>query len=681
MARFNGESVQPEAAEADAVKPRFAGEPVAPRPRTAWDGAYDMGDEVMNTVTFGAYDEIMGGLLSPFIAAGNTLTGNPQSIPEAYSNEVEKIRAAQDSYRENSPIAATTGALAGGLMLGGAAAPKIFSAASGPVLNTLKGIGAGGVGAFLSGFGEGRDSLENRLEKGVEEAPVGMIIGGAIPAAAPLVGKGVRAVAKRIYDGHGANAVLPEVDMSRASKEKLDSVLAQDGLTYDTALQRAREMGPDAMLLDVAPNLSDTAEVIANMPGRGQIAIREALQNRRVDAPARITGAADTALGPQQNMAETVDDLIAERSAAARPLYDAALDKPVVWTDRLDGFLKDPIIRNGLREGVEIQRLEALARNEPFDPTNYAITDFDAAGDPIVSKIPNMRTLHTAKIGLDNIIERYRDPITGRLNLDGKGRAINEVQRAFIDQMDASNPTYAEARKAWAGPSKVRDAMSLGQDIFDRSVRPDQLRRRVAAMGQDELEGLQIGLRDQLEEVRGTARNDSGAARALFEKGWNREKLEIVLGEQDAAAFFQNLTNETGFENARRQITGNSRTMPRTERAKEWTSQATALEAALPGESFWSDAKRMVARGGNKIIGGRREVNMQAARDQVGQALSARGGERDAVLEALQALDQRNRGNEAMAENASAGARRIMEALLIGNSGITDPKPLRFAPR
>jgi hypothetical protein len=80
------------------------------------------------------------------------------------------------------------------------------------------------------------------------------------------------------------------------------------------------------------------------------------------------------------------------------------------------------------------------------------------------------------------VIEAYRDPVTGRLNLDTVGRAINATQREFIKELDKLNPAYGEYRAAFAGPAKLANALTKGAKIGgqgrgnarDRDARHDQ---------------------------------------------------------------------------------------------------------------------------------------------------------------------------------------------------------------
>lgn len=464
--------------------------------------------------------------------------------------------------------------------------------------------------------------------------PVGALAGGfaaGIPAGA--IANAPSAIARN----RAANRAVAPVGISGRTAAQISREMGRDGLSVAAARQRAAQMGDDAMMLDLGDNLGRGTAAMVTKPGEGAATVRQRLADRQAGASQRITDAADTALGPARNMAETVDDLISARSTAAEPLYRGALDRPIGWNDRMQQFMDDPITRAGLRRGMEIQRLEALARNERFDPRDYNITSFNEAGDPIITGTPNMRTLNVVKKGLDDQIEAYRDPTTGRLALDEYGRAVNEVQRAFLSELDNLNPDYAAARQAWAGPTRVRDAMGLGQDVFNASTRPDDLRRRLGQMSADEREAFQIGARDQITEIMGTARRDATAARALFEKGWNREKLGLVLGDDERAGqFLQTLQTETAFANRSNAITGGSPTAERQSRGLEYDGkQDVVLSAFDPATGLWGDAKRTVAKGADVLLNRRSAGRAEQMRAEFGDAVSRQGAERDELLDAI----------------------------------------------
>jgi hypothetical protein len=78
---------------------------------------------------------------------------------------------------------------------------------------------------------------------------------------------------------------------------------------------------------------------------------------------------------------------------------------------------------------------------------------------------PNYRTetLDYVKRGLDDIIEQNRNPITGKLDLDESGRAVNGLKNRLLDEMDRLNPHYRSARQAYAGPAALNSAMRDGK--------------------------------------------------------------------------------------------------------------------------------------------------------------------------------------------------------------------------
>lgn len=153
------------------------------------------------------------------------------------------------------------------------------------------------------------------------------------------------------------------------------------------------------------------------------------------------------------------------RVAMLERLNQAKVDKTgnapgAVWSPRLQEFLDDPDIKPGIARGLQIQRLEALAKGQKFDPTEYAITGTAEDGSPIVGSVPNMRLLHAVKKGIDAIIADNTDATTGRVN--DLGRAAKLVQNSFLKEVDTLNPAYGTARAKFSEDSQAIDAIKEG---------------------------------------------------------------------------------------------------------------------------------------------------------------------------------------------------------------------------
>ena len=110
-----------------------------------------------------------------------------------------------------------------------------------------------------------------------------------------------------------------------------------------------------------------------------------------------------------------------------------------------------------MQDGAKIAQTEAAAEGRAFNPAEY----FGPDGQ--IPETPSMRALDAAKQGLDDMLEKYRDPTTGKMSLDSQGRAIEKLRQSFVANLDQLNPDYAAARAAYAGPSQSLDAMNMGK--------------------------------------------------------------------------------------------------------------------------------------------------------------------------------------------------------------------------
>ena len=211
---------------------------------------------------------------------------------------------------------------------------------------------------------------------------------------------------------------------------------------------------------------------------------------------------------------------------------DGATGKPgAVWTPHIQRTLEDPIVRSGIARGIESQRLEALAKRTTIDPTEYTIVGTDEAGNPIVSKTPNMRTLDAVKRGMDGIIAKEHHPDG---SLTQHGREVWLVREEFLKDVDGINPNYAKARAAWAGEAASDDALTTGKN-FDKFTNPDDLADVVKGMSDTEKEFMRIGAANRLREKIGNLSVNGDEAKALLNTPFMKERMKAVFPSQEAA--------------------------------------------------------------------------------------------------------------------------------------------------
>lgn len=211
--------------------------------------------------------------------------------------------------------------------------------------------------------------------------------------------------------------------------------------------------------------------------------------------------------------------------------------KGAVWSPRLQEFLDSPEGRIGLREGMKLERQNALAEGRPINATEYAIVGTDEAGDPIVGKVPNMRVLQMVKQGLDVQWQQLATyDAFGRLQMTKPLQAIGNIRRALVTEMDRLNPDYAAARAQWSGDTASREALEAGQRAFNpRAMTAEEFAELWQGMTPGDREFFKVGVADTMR--RNIARVGGGgepavtgdAAKTLLRNPEDRQKLAMMF--------------------------------------------------------------------------------------------------------------------------------------------------------
>ncbi|MCP4407470.1 MAG: hypothetical protein GY807_06870 [Gammaproteobacteria bacterium] len=574
-----------------------------------------------DTLSFGTADEIAAG-------ANAALGGD-------YETELERQRLIDERGGGVRTVGQVAGAMAGGLGLAKRGlSPAYNTVKSGkgvwPVVKASTAEGAALAGSH--GFGSGEGGLENRAENALNQGMAGAGIGAAVPVATKVVSTGLGKIAN------------PFRSAQTKAERLLSRSLERDGLTPGQAAAQLDEMGQSAMPMDLAPNIRETAEGMASMPGPAKTLVKSALDERAAGASQRVIGATDQALGQPIDTLAAADDIIARRSAAAKPLYDAAYAKPVPYTRDLETLLKRPAAAQALRKAQTLAANEGVASQQWF--ANIADD-----GKVTIERVPDIRQLDLTKRALDDMIDGAK-----RAGNNNEARILTGLKTDLVGMMDDAVPEYAQARNAFAGPSAVLDAMEDGRGIFKNQMTPAELQRTLAGMGQSEQEAYQQGARAAIADIMGTARNDANAARAMFEKGYNQDKLALLVGKEQADQLLKQLDNERTFMHTRNQVLGNSRTAPRQEIIRD-------LGGNPGGPGFFRNLLNTrfgdaAAQAGDAAVRTVRKPAIEANNEMLARLITDRRG----LTDAAQRIDS--------SEVISANRRAIVDALL-RNAGIS----------
>lgn len=474
----------------------------------------------------------------------------------SYAENVKKIRGEYGQFSQEHPVVSTLSEVAG---------------AAAPIAGAMFLPGAQGVGATTGaralaklaalGATEGAVSGAGSTEEGkrAQGAATGAVVGGATGVAAPVVLRGAGAGAKWLKD-----RLMPtEASVSSRAAEKMTEAMAQGKLTPQQMKARLIEdkgLRVPSVVANASPALSELAEAVAQRTGAGARHVEETLMRQKAGARERTYGQVQKALNP----GEYYDDMIAlqkEMRERAEPLYDSAYAFGEVTDPKVLKFLELPQFQQGLGEAKKL--LAAEGREIDFSK-------------------PTVEVLDQVKRGLDTLIEKETDAITGKTT--ALGRVYVTKKNEFLKELDRAVPDYELARGVYAGGAETADAMRKGLNDFSK-MDHEQVVKLIAKMSSGEKEAFRTGV-----------------ARGLYGK----------------------IMDPSGNMNAAQRIIGSPETQLKLQPLFDSPKHYDLFKAAMERESqLFSQS--------NRILGG----SQTAKRSQMGEALDADAGAGEAISRAV----------------------------------------------
>jgi len=464
-------------------------------------------------------DELAGGAA----AAGTFLsTGSVDKAGRAYNlqRDAENLRIADARKRQ--------GLLGQAEELGGAIALPVGRAGEIPAsalesgslatasrYSAIAGAKTGAKIGALSGAGASDPGINNRITGALTGAAGGAVAGGALGGAAPTVGKylvsPLAQVAKRTM---GRDGDAPLAIVANALSDDAGGIAGAA-----TKMDDAATRGSPMVLADTGDNARALLASAARRQGAGKTMGRTAIIDRQKAQMERISDAVRRDLGPTANLNEMGDKFIEKARADAGPLYDKFKAQPGADTVKLDDLATRPSFQNGLARAYK------LAKEEGIDPTELGFV-VDAEGNATISKVPTWQTLDYIKRGMDDVVDASKNQTTGKLN--EQGRAVFNTLRMLKSRMDNANPFYAEARGAYAGPMKMREAMDKGAKALNRS--PDDLAAEMKDLSPSEQEMYRMGLRKAITDFLESKSDGTDKVGALIGTPKRRTAFEKAFG-------------------------------------------------------------------------------------------------------------------------------------------------------
>lgn len=472
------------------------------------------------------YGPEVGGLIDTVLHGGSL------------GNNVAHERAQLEGDSAGHPVASTLGELTGvGLAapLGGAAAD---AAKLGKVARVVQQVGEGAV------YGSGAAGPDAR----VPGAAVGAVLA---PLGAAAV-KGAVALPGLVRDG--AQTVLqgsPGLARKIISRAISDDANTPDSVASDIAAAHSNNV-PMA-LADTGENARGLLAAASRSSGMARTVARDALEERQSGLADRVTGAIQRDLGPVANVHDVADTLMTKARDEAAPLYDAAYARPgaAEFAQNVQPLLARPSMKKALAYAYRTAQEEGRDPEELGLETvgNRTTSILDANGNPIevpevqVSKAPSWQTLDYVKRGADDLIESYKNKVTGKYNFDTEGNAANNTLRSYLKAFDTANPDYAAARSAYAGPVKGIAAIDTGRKFIGMSA--DDVEARMRDMSPFEKQMAALGARRQMAEIVSQKGDTADVINALVGTGKKRAMLGRLFGDRKS---FQRFVDTLGQE-------------------------------------------------------------------------------------------------------------------------------------
>jgi hypothetical protein len=551
-------------------------------------------DEIIGTVPQGGENtqrvRAFGkGVLFDFadeLEAGARMVASGQMSSDEYYRLKEQINNDYNAWAKANPGEAlaleAAGGIAGTFVPGVGIVGKGFQAATG--ISKLAGVGAraaatGAASGALSGVGQAK-TLGDIPQSLVENAALGLVVGGGAGKAIEYGGRAVNTVAQKarerfgpgieVYDAASGQFIrIPETPLTAADRKAAELLTDAAG---DTSIQRsialtalANRQGVPMQLGTSTPRMTALTEKVAGKPSSGQEDLISNLVETRAGTAARAGTAERVRDQAEAALPGAKKDYFAEEEAISDRLrsigdneYQRAFAVGEVNDPEIMAIINNPspIIRSiwqSVQNTAQIAEKELRMAMEPV---------LDAGGNlvglaPTANAVPDVEVLDLFKRALDDRIQKgfKGTGSEGKFEAD----ALKTLRNNMVSRLDQLVPEYREARAKYAGDLEVRDALRYGLDIFSRKIRPAELRKKLGDMSEAEKEAVKTGgLEAMFRNIEGASGGD--LAKKLAGTPEKLQKLKSIMGPQEAKFFERVMQKESQLYQRTGKITSGSRT-------------------------------------------------------------------------------------------------------------------------
>lgn len=576
-------------------------------PAVPYSGAAETVRAGFQGLTFGTADEIEAALRTGRISG-------PQ-----YEKLRNQLRAQQEQFGQDYPNVKTPIELAGAMLTPLGFLQKAKQADVGTqTMLAGQGLGAQIVRGTAVGAATGAASGYGYATKDVgKETVKGSIFGGALGGTVPVVIKGAGNVIRNVLNASGIG------DQPAAASRILANYLQKDNLTPNeamAALDELRRIGvPNATIADLGENLRGLAYNAYVIPSKAKTGTQNFLESRLIDQKNDVvTALANKAgLDINANGYERLNQLIKDQSDAARKAYPAAYSKDVYAKD-FRQFMDRNVFKKAYKEASD--RADVLGETLP--PLDVLLSDRRVPTD----------VMHQLKIGLDRVIEKETDAITGKVT--GYGSDVIKVKNEFNDLLKQKNPMYAKANAEFADSARVQNAFQMGQKY--QKLDPKEAAAKIKAFNSAEKESFRMGMMADINNRLGDFKGGD-FTRQVFKS--NNQKALARLAFENQAKYnefsqFIKAIDEQG--KTAKTVIGGSQTAPRLASQENANEIAQMAQNAATGN--WLGVARDVS---SALFGRAKGISAESSEALQKRLFSTSPQEQRAILAELEKRTQR----------------------------------------
>lgn len=488
--------------------------------------------------------------LNPLFDEKNQLKGENWS--DRYAASLGQQNQQDQAFSQAHPVADTAAQIAGGVgslvATGGTAAGARMLGMTG-TLPQMVGRGA------LSGAGL---NVADAAVRG-HDVTMPAVIGGAVGAGAPLVGRAVSAAANPLINTvRGLMNPAGEAARRVGTAVNRDLVSGSGGLSPQEFVS-ARDAGMPVNLMDVGGETTRSlARSAANTSPEGRDVLNRSINNRFETQGDRTTNWLNStfhfpdAAGQQAALETTA-------RSANKANYTKAMQEGAdgLWSPELERLAGSDAVSGAMQAAAKAAKDESIvsgygAMNPKITFTQDGRIQF-TKGPSGVPTYPDLQFWDLTRRELSDAAQRA-GPGTS------EARRLKSFATSLNGELDKMVPSYQAARSGAAQAFGAQDALEAGQKFVTSKMANDEARLAIAKMSPTEKKLFQDGYASTLiQKIRETP-DRRAITNRIGNSAAEQERLNMALGPDRAKQFRAMLHVEGIMDLARPAVQGNSTT-------------------------------------------------------------------------------------------------------------------------